>query len=151
MIFDSGSSLCHIPKKSFDVLIKEIMKDHPCRKRDDQADTQYECACDGEDDESFPTITFNIGSATVQHWFQMESMDYIQYQKYSKTCAILIKAEESSEQKTWLMGDPFLRTYYSIYDLENSRIGLVGIGETTKLDESPFTDFDGMIDEIYTY
>jgi len=33
------------------------------------------------------------------------------------------------------MGDPFLRAYYSIYDLENKRIGLVGIAETTKLEE----------------
>ena len=33
------------------------------------------------------------------------------------------------------MGDPFLRTYYSIYDLENNKIGLVGIAETTKLEE----------------
>jgi hypothetical protein len=35
------------------------------------------------------------------------------------------------------MGDPFLRAYYSIYDLENKRIGLVGIAETTKLEEQP--------------
>jgi hypothetical protein len=27
------------------------------------------------------------------------------------------------------MGDPFLRAYYSIYDLENKRIGLFGIAE----------------------
>ena len=43
------------------------------------------------------------------------------------------------------MGDPFLRTYYSIYDLENKKSGLVGIGQTTKLenyeeDVRPVTD-----------
>lgn len=32
------------------------------------------------------------------------------------------------------MGDPFLRTYYSIYDLENNRIGLVGIAETERIE-----------------
>ena len=32
----------------------------------------------------------------------------------------------------WLMGDPFLRAYYSIYDLEEKKIGLVGIAETTR-------------------
>ena len=31
------------------------------------------------------------------------------------------------------MGDPFLRTYYSIYDMENNRIGLVGIAETERI------------------
>jgi len=30
------------------------------------------------------------------------------------------------------MGDPFLRAYYSIYDLENKKIGLVGIAETVR-------------------
>ena len=33
------------------------------------------------------------------------------------------------------MGDPFLRTYYSIYDLEKQRIGFVGIAETTKKEQ----------------
>jgi hypothetical protein len=33
----------------------------------------------------------------------------------------------------WLLGDPFLRAYYSIYDLENNKIGLVGVAETTRL------------------
>jgi hypothetical protein len=33
----------------------------------------------------------------------------------------------------WLMGDAFLRAYYSIYDMENSRIGLVGIAESIRV------------------
>jgi hypothetical protein len=31
----------------------------------------------------------------------------------------------------WLMGDPFLRAYYSIYDMDNARIGLVGLGSSS--------------------
>ena len=30
------------------------------------------------------------------------------------------------------MGDPFLRAYYSIYDMDNKRIGMVGVAETTR-------------------
>lgn len=30
------------------------------------------------------------------------------------------------------MGDPFLRAYYSVYDMEYNRIGLVGEAETIK-------------------
>jgi hypothetical protein len=33
------------------------------------------------------------------------------------------------------MGDPFLRAYYSIYDLDENKIGLVGIAETVRLEE----------------
>jgi len=32
----------------------------------------------------------------------------------------------------WLMGDPFLRAYYSIYDMDNKQIGMVGIADTTR-------------------
>lgn len=32
----------------------------------------------------------------------------------------------------WLLGDPFLRAYYSIYDMDNNRIGLVGVAETLR-------------------
>ena len=31
----------------------------------------------------------------------------------------------------WILGDPFLRAYYSVYDLELSKVGLVGVAETT--------------------
>lgn len=31
----------------------------------------------------------------------------------------------------WLLGDPFLRAYYSIYDMELSRIGLVGLASSS--------------------
>ena len=32
----------------------------------------------------------------------------------------------------WLLGDNFLRAYYSIYDMDNNRIGLVGDAEVVK-------------------
>ena len=55
----------------------------------------------------------------------------------------------------WLLGDPFLRAYYSIYDMESKRIGLVGVAETTRkktstqktmndLDEA----FEGVMEKI---
>jgi hypothetical protein len=32
----------------------------------------------------------------------------------------------------WIMGDPFLRAYYSIYDMGRKRIGLVGVAMTVR-------------------
>ena len=52
------------------------------------------------------------------------------------------------------MGDPFLRAYYSIYDLENKKIGLVGISETVrqesikKVEESDENVFENFMDNI---
>ena len=35
------------------------------------------------------------------------------------------------------LGVPFLRAYYSIYDMENNKLGLVGVAETLR---SPISD-----------
>ena len=34
----------------------------------------------------------------------------------------------------WIMGDPFLRAYYSIYDLDELKIGLVGVAEEVRIE-----------------
>jgi hypothetical protein len=40
----------------------------------------------------------------------------------------------SSFSNMWLMGDPFLRKYYSIYDMDAKRIGLVGVATSTRIE-----------------
>lgn len=52
-------------------------------------------------------------------------------QSYQK-CAVLVKDGLSGTSGMWLMGDPFLRAYYSIYDMDAAKIGLVGVAKTTK-------------------
>jgi hypothetical protein len=44
----------------------------------------------------------------------------------------MFKEELASTGSLWIMGDPFLRAYYSIYDMENLKIGLVGIAQTVR-------------------
>jgi hypothetical protein len=63
-------------------------------------------------------------------------------------CLLTIQEEPngSSFSDMWLMGDPFLRKYYSIYDMEEKRIGLVGVADSTRIqfEES----FDEKLDEL---
>jgi hypothetical protein len=40
------------------------------------------------------------------------------YVPHYAACAILIKPELELTSSFWLMGDPFLRAYYSIYDMD---------------------------------
>ena len=51
---------------------------------------------------------------------------------------MLFDQELQETSKIWLMGDPFLRAYYSIYDLDKKRIGLVGRAKTTKSEDDSF-------------
>ena len=91
MIFDSGSSLSYIPKKAYEIFVKELKKNHVCRLRKD--DGMYECQCKGIDDDTFPKLSVNVGSDNVRHWFYMEGMDYMLFQRYSRTCIVLVKSE----------------------------------------------------------
>jgi hypothetical protein len=53
---------------------------------------------------------------------------------------VLIKPELSATTDIWLMGDPFLRAYYSVYDMENKKIGFVGVADTIRNKDSSSND-----------
>ena len=56
-------------------------------------------------------------------------------------------AEASRINNMWILGDPFLRAYYAIYDLEKRRVGMVGVAETTR-DETEATLSESAIDKV---
>lgn len=63
-------------------------------------------------------------------WFLLRPKDYLFYQPVYGMCAVLIQNQASLDGAMWVMGDPFLRAYYSIYDMDEHRIGLVGLSYT---------------------
>jgi hypothetical protein len=56
--------------------------------------------------------------------------------------------ELKSTGAMWLLGDPFLRAYYSIYDMDAKRLGLVGVAETTRKKTSTQKTMDNL-DEAF--
>ena len=66
-----------------------------------------------------------MGSYFNKHWFVLKGTDYIYYSEQTDHCWVEILPERDSSY--WILGDPFLRAYYSVYDLEKGRIGLVGV------------------------
>ena len=41
-------------------------------------------------------------------------------------CLVSFQREAASKATYWVLGDSFMRAFYTIYDAENKRIGLVG-------------------------
>ena len=83
------------------------------------------CSCSGDGDSSFPDLQILIGSYFNKHWFTLKGTDYIYYSEQTDHCWVELMPEQDSDY--WILGDPFLRAYYSVYDLDNRRVGLVGV------------------------
>jgi hypothetical protein len=130
LIFDTGTSLNYMPEADYMIFTDEVKKNTNCNYLS-QDDLVY-CDCDSEEDKRFPTLAFRVGRSGKQHRFYLQGRDYLMYNRGYKRCALLVKKELSLQQSMWLMGQPFLRAYYSIYDMDAKEIGLVGVATTTR-------------------
>jgi hypothetical protein len=70
---------------------------------------------------NFPDILINFGGRNIK-W---EPKHYLMWDEYEQSCMVLIQ-EEFESVWFWLLGDSFLRAFFSVYDLENKQVALVG-------------------------
>ena len=76
------------------------------------------CSCGGRYTiDQYPDLSFSMDG----HVFTFSPRDY--FWQDGGYCQLLLTA--MPEGKFWIMGDVFLRKYYSIYDMEAGKIGLV--------------------------
>lgn len=143
LIFDSGSSVNHIPTKEYNILLTAITKDHNCRVELNEHNTYYWCECVGADDPTYPTLSIHSGDTT----FNFKPRDYLVFESIDAIsdplCMITFQKETKSNYNFWLLGDSFLRAFYTIYDGEGKRIGLVGDTEVRIVEK------DGMDSDMW--
>ncbi|NXA53752.1 PEPC protein, partial [Nothocercus julius] len=111
-IVDTGTSLLTAPQQVFSELIEYIGA---------QADGDGEYVVSCSNIESLPTLSFVIGGTT----FPLSPSAYV-LPSDGDTCSIGIEPtylESESGQPLWILGDVFLRSYYSVYDLGNNQVG----------------------------
>ena len=89
--------------------------------------TTYYCKCDGVTDSTFPIFQIYTASKT----FNFKPKDYLIYevvpeQNNEWRCMVSFQVlSDSPINNFWLLGDSFLRSTYSIYDVSNNRVGFV--------------------------
>jgi len=65
-------------------------------------------------------------------WLILTGEDYLLNNIGGECMLVMLEELDSLEgQHTILLGDPFLRAYYTIYDMEANKIGLVPLRQDT--------------------
>jgi gastricsin len=126
-IIDSGTSLMVGPDDQVQNIMSAIQTSSQVNVYYDQSSDLFFVYCG--DVGKLPSLTFTLmGKDNQQYLFTMSGSSYV-IQSLSNSPSICPLAWQKSGGSTggsvdWILGDPFLRTFYSIYDYSNGRIGL---------------------------
>lgn len=111
VILDTGTSLIALPTTIADLLNREI----GAKK---SFNGQYTVECEKRD--SLPDLTFTL----TGHNFTITANDYILEVQGSCISALFGMDIPAPAGPLAILGDAFLRKWYSVYDLENKAVGL---------------------------
>lgn len=109
----------HLPNSDYQKVKDYIFSEHTCILEGEQ--NFIYCNCEGEQDPTFPIMTIQLGDKI----FELESEHYLIYDEAKQMCLVAMLGEVGGQGNYWLLGDSFLRGFYSIYDVGNQRVGLV--------------------------
>ena len=102
--------------------IDEVNKVKECEF--DKYDNMRYCRCETEKDQGWPTVSVYVGDDTSKFWLYLHGKDYLIKHDHRPDykCSIMIIEDSgyfNNLNPYILMGDPFLRAYYTVYDIEN--------------------------------
>jgi hypothetical protein len=122
-IIDSGTSLIIGPQESIATLVQAIANAANTQLFYSQSGGYY--YVDPNAANSLPPISFTLqGGNGVKTTFTMTGLTYVLPElAISSNQLPLAFQGMGTNTDMWIMGDPFLRVFYSVYDYGNSRVG----------------------------
>ncbi|CEG37637.1 aspartyl protease family [Plasmopara halstedii] len=107
-----GTSLISIPATQFDQIVKKITHGLNCDGID----------CVGVGAANFPVLEFGMEPDNI---FLLQPEDYVFCSDWGE-CTLQI---QSTTDEWWILGDVFIKTYYTLFDAERMRIGFACNGD----------------------
>ena len=111
---DTGTSYITMPKSDLQSILSYFIDNKSMSCYYDRLNKAYMCSCTFTQYENdFPSLKVTLDGQNV---YEMKYEEYI-YRTLSR-CYFKVVTTSSDSEK-WVLGDTFLRGYYSIYDMEN--------------------------------
>ncbi|GMF11051.1 unnamed protein product [Phytophthora lilii] len=111
-IVDTGTSLISVPAGQFDDVVSKITRGLDCNGID----------CDAVDVKDFPVLHFGMEPDNV---FLLQPQDYVLCSGWGQ-CKLQF---QSTTDEWWILGDVFIKTYYTLFDAERMRVGFACEGD----------------------
>ncbi|KAG1704859.1 hypothetical protein DVH05_004888 [Phytophthora capsici] len=111
-IVDTGTSLISVPAGQFDEVVSKITRGLDCDGID----------CSAVDVKDFPVLHFGMEPDNV---FLLQPQDYVLCSGWGQ-CKLQF---QSTTDEWWILGDVFIKTYYTLFDAERMRVGFACDGD----------------------
>ena len=117
-IVDSGTSYILMPANDFEEFRKVIEPGRSCYI-DEGGSGLFTCRCLIDTHADFPDFQIKLGN---NQYYRVPSSSYMTRQNFK--CFFKVVPQRQTETTLfWILGDAFLLNYYSVFDLENRRVG----------------------------
>ncbi|XP_030077410.1 gastricsin [Microcaecilia unicolor] len=114
-IVDTGTSLLTAPQQVFSTLMEYIGAEQ-------NSNGDYAVSCSNI--QNLPTLSFTISGVS----FPLPPSGYVLQNNGACTVGIMPTYLPSQNgQPLWILGDVFLREYYSVYDVSNNQVGFAAL------------------------
>lgn len=111
-IVDTGTSLISVPQGQYAAVLRAISAGLNCNDVD----------CEGVDVKAFPVLRLGMEPDNV---FLLQPADYVMCYGWGQ-CRIQF---QSTSDEWWILGDVFIKTYYTLFDAQNMRVGFACDGD----------------------
>ncbi|KAF4316645.1 hypothetical protein BBO99_00006829 [Phytophthora kernoviae] len=111
-IVDTGTSLISVPAGQYDEVVRKITVGLDCDGID----------CEAVDEKDFPVLHFGMEPDNV---FLLQPRDYLLCSGWGQ-CKLQF---QSTTDEWWILGDIFIKTYYTLFDAERMRVGFACEGD----------------------